>query len=286
MKKVFCAGTALLAPLGERARAAAAAGFDGLSLWAEDVERARAAGLSDADLRALFTELGLSIAELDGVSCWLPEGGGLPAFGRRAEEYFAIAQALGGRSLNVVHIFPSPAPVEVAAPAFAELCDRAAAYGLLVHLEFLPWSGIPTLKAAWDIVRSAERENGGLMLDTWHFLRSGGTLADLRSVPGEKIFGVQLADAPAAPDGMIFDETMRRRRLPGEGDGELAELVRTLDAIGCRAPLGVEVFSETLSERPVQEVAQRAAAALSAVLAAARRDGAAMGATQGGVRGD
>jgi sugar phosphate isomerase/epimerase len=162
-------------------------------------------------------------------------------------------------------------PVDVAAAAFAELCDRAASHGLLVHLEFLPWSGIPTLQAAWDIVRRADRNNGGLMLDTWHYIRSGGTLAGLREVPGEKILGVQLADAPATPDGVIFDETMRRRRLPGEGDGQLAELVRTLDAIGCHAPLGVEVFSDALAELPVQEVARRAAAALHSLLAAARR---------------
>lgn len=270
MKRVFCAGTALQSALLDRARAAAAAGFDGISLWADDVERARAEGHSDAELSTLFAELGLSIAELDGVSAWLPQDGELPAFGRRAEEFFALAKSLGGRSLNVLHIFSTPAPVEVAAPAFARLCDQAAACNLLVHLEFLPWSGIPNLQAAWEIVRQAGRENGGLMLDTWHFIRSGGSLAELRKVPGEKIFAVQLADAPAEPEGLIFDEALRKRRLPGEGEGRLAELVHTLDAMGCQAPLGVEVFSEALAELPVTEVAQRAARALENIVAASR----------------
>jgi sugar phosphate isomerase/epimerase len=270
MKLVFCAGTALKVPLAERARAAAAAGFDGISLWADDVERARADGFSDGDLRTLFAQLGLSIAELDGVSAWLPEGGALPAFGRRAEEFFAIAKALGGRSLNVMHIFATPLSIPAAATAFATLCDQAAEHGLLAHLEFLPWSGIPKLEVAWEIVRTAARDNGGLMLDSWHFVRSGGTLETLRTIPGEKIFGVQLSDAPAAPDGVIFDETLRRRRLPGEGDANLSELVRTLDAIGCRAPLGVEVFSEALSALPAAQIAQRAADATRAVLARAR----------------
>jgi len=262
---VFCAGTALRAPLAERARAAAAAGFTGISLWAEDVTRARAEGFSDGDVRALLAELGLDVAELDGVSRWLPGTGDLP-FGHRAEDLLALATTVGGRSLNVMDIMAQPVPVEVAAASFAAICDQARPQGLLVHLEFLPWSSIPDLATAWKIVRLADRDNGGLMLDTWHFLRSGGQAVELRALPGEKIFAVQLADAPAAPDGHVMDETTHRRRLPGEGDGPLADIVRTLHAIGCRAPLGVEVFSDTLSALPTDEIARRAARTTRAVL--------------------
>jgi sugar phosphate isomerase/epimerase len=258
---VFCAGTALRAPLAERARAAAAAGFDAISLWVEDVERAHAEGWSDGDLEALFGELGLTVAELDGVSRWLPGADALP-FGHRAEELFAIAERIGGRSLNVMEIFGAPVAVDEAAAAFARLCDQAREHGLLVHLESLPWSAVPTLDTAWQIVRRAERDNGGLMLDTWHFLRSGGRPEQLRELPGEKIFAVQLADAPAEPDGPLMDETLHRRLLPGPWS---AQIVRVLDEIGCRAPLGVEVFSDALAALPVEEIAQRAAAAVRAV---------------------
>jgi sugar phosphate isomerase/epimerase len=269
MKLVFCTGTAPRTPLPERARAAAAAGFDAISLWADDVENAHKAGFTDGDLRALFAELGLSIGELDGVTRWLPETGGA-GFGRKADDFFAIHAALGGRSLNVMHLFGAPIAPDVGAQAFAALCDQAREHDLLVHLEFLPWAGVPSLEAAWEIVQRADRDNGGLMLDTWHFIRSGGVPEALRKVPGDKIFAVQLADAPAAPEGAIFDETLRKRRPPGEGDGQLVELVRTLDAIGCTAPLGVEVFSERLGALPVEDIAARAMAATTAVLSAAR----------------
>ena len=144
-----------------------------------------------------------------------PRGGGSPArptsafrpnttqeriFGFGERELFAVADAVGARSLNAVDVFGGTWSLDEAAAAFAGLCDRAAEHGLLVHLEFLPWSRIPDLATAWQVVRGADRPNGGLMLDAWHYFRSGpdGTL--LRSIPGASILGVQLCDAPAAPE--------------------------------------------------------------------------------------
>jgi len=277
---VLCAGTVLRAPLAERIEAAAAAGFAAISLWPDDYKRARAAGTTDADLRAMLDHHGLAVAELDHVSRWLPGvDGALPPVGHALDDLLAIADAVGGRSVNVVELFGQRAPVEVAAAAFAGLCDRAAGHGLLVHLEFLPWSAIPDLATAWEIVRLADRPNGGLMIDSWHHLRSRQGHAALRAVPGARITGLQLSDAPAEPEGHILDETLRRRRLPGDGDGDLVELVRILDEIGCTAPVGVEVFSEELAALPAAEVARRAAQATRAVLDRARRGAAARGAS-------
>jgi sugar phosphate isomerase/epimerase len=179
---------------------------------------------------------------------------------------------VGARSINVIEITGTPVRVEVAAAAFAALCDRAGEHGLLVHLEFLPWSAIPDVTRAWEIVRLAGRDNGGLLIDTWHHIRSNQGNAALEAVPGHRIFAIQLADAPAAPEGHIFDETLRRRRLPGDGDGDLATLVALLDRSGCRAPIGVEVFSEELAAQSTFEAADRAARATRAVLNRAGRE--------------
>ncbi len=269
---VLCAGTLLGASFVERVKAASDAGFSGISLWSEDYERAKAAGLSPTDMRSMLADHGLEIAELDAVTRWLPgadrvEGG---PFDHSAEELLAIAEAVGGRSLNVVEIFGTRVPVEAAAEAFARLCDRAREHGLLVHLEFLPWSAFPDLAAAWEVVRLAGRQNGGVLLDTWHHTRSREGDAVLRAVPAKRIFALQLSDAPAEPDGEMLDETMHRRRLPGEGDGGLAEVIRTLDDLGCKAPVGVEVFSDELAALAPDDVARRTAAATRRVLASAR----------------
>jgi len=272
---VLCAGSAPAAGFVERARAAAAAGFAGLSLFADDVHRARAQGLSDADLRAVLRDHGLAVAELDPLLSWLPQpegGGGLRAEGRAfqahgEDDFYAIADALGGaRAINAVLADPPDDPGRVA-DAFAALCERAAAHGLLVTLEFLPWTRIGDAAAAARIVERAGRGNGGVMLDAWHHARSGAPHASVRAA---RVAGIQLSDAPARPEPDPIDETLHRRLLPGAGDADLVGLLRHLAAGGCRAPIGVEVFSDALAALPVDELARRAAAATRRVLAAAR----------------
>jgi sugar phosphate isomerase/epimerase len=108
------------------------------------------------------------------------------------------------------------------------------------------------------------------MLDTWHWLRGGGTLADVKALPGARVGAVQLSDAPAQAEGDPVEETLKRRRLPGLGDADLVGLVRALDEAGSRAPIGVEVFSDELAARPVGEIARRCAEATRAVLREAR----------------
>jgi sugar phosphate isomerase/epimerase len=258
---VLCAGTA-------------PAGFAGLSLFAEDVRRARAAGLADAALRAVLRDHGLAVAELDPLLTWLPGAGegGLRAEGRafRAageDDLYAIADALGGaRGINAALADP-PADLERVAGAFGALCDRAAAHGLAVSLEFLPWTHIGDAATAGWIVERAGRPNGGVMLDAWHHARSGAPHA---SIPAARVTAIQLADAPATPEPDLVDETLHRRLLPGEGAIDLPGLLRRLRAGGCAAPVGVEVFSDALASRPVAEVARAAAAAARRVLAAAR----------------
>jgi sugar phosphate isomerase/epimerase len=276
---VLCAGTLLPTGIAERAKAAQAAGYTGVSLWMADVHRARAEGMRDADIRALLDDHGLEIAELDCLTSWLP-GSGPPADApfevddaMRAsdEEFFAIAESIGGRSVNIAEIWGSTTTLDAAVEAFARLCDRAAEHGLLVHLEFLPWSAFPNVNAAWEVVRVADRPNGGLIIDSWHCARSATTLEDIAAIPGERVFAVQLSDAlpDASPD--VTDETMHARLLPGEGAAHVVEIVQTLDAIGCTAPIGVEVFSDALWAMDPGDAALASYAATERVLSEAAR---------------
>lgn len=278
---VLCAGTLATAGLRERAEAAAAAGFTGISLFASDMERARAEGLSDADVRALLGDLGLAVAELDPLLAWLPgaeRAPGLTEEGRlflryREADFYALADTLGARSLNVVALAEPPLPFEAIAEAFAALCDRAASHGLLVHLEWLPWTPVGDLGAAAEIVRLADRPNGGIMLDAWQHFRAGGDAASLRVLPAGRVLAVQLCDAPATPEADPIAETLRRRLLPGEGDIDLVAILRWLREVGSTAPIGVEVFSEKLAALPAREAARRAAEAARRVLAQAAAEG-------------
>ncbi len=78
-------------------------------------------------------------------------------------------------------------------------------------------------------------------------------------MPIERILAVQLSDAPTEAEPDPVAETLNRRRLPGDGDIDLPELIRTLRDGGSRAPFGVEIFATDLSALPPTEVARRCA---------------------------
>ncbi len=253
---VLCSGTLPRdVSFGERVDAAVAGGFRGISLWGRDYERARADGLSDADIRAVLADNGLEVAELDPAWWWLPgasevsipeSADTMRVFRYGEKEMFAIADAVRARSINATDVFGGSWDVDDAAAAFAALCDRAAEHGLLVHLEGLPWSRIPDVRAAWEIVRRADRANGGIVVDAWHFFRAGTDFGALAGVPGDKVLGIQLDDGPAQPEDNLLRATLHDRLLPGDGQFDLLTLLSTLRAIDAVAPIGVEVFSDAL----------------------------------------
>jgi sugar phosphate isomerase/epimerase len=107
------------------------------------------------------------------------------------------------------------------------------------------------------------------MFDTWHHFRGPVGDAELASqVPIETILAVQLDDAPARAEADLVQETLNRRRVPGEGDIDLPGILRILRDGGSPAPLGVEVFCEELLALPSDEVAVRCAEGVRKALAA------------------
>lgn len=272
---VFCAGTLLKGSLRDILVAARAGGFRGVSLWPHHVAGARAEGLSDADLRGLLSDHGVVPLEVEPVLSWLPAGSLPPQLqrlvGPAPEEFFALAEALGAPSVLAVDGFGCSASRPAIVEAFAALCEAAASRGLGVKLEFTPWSAIPDAKTAHEIARASGADNAGLVIDSWHHFRGANDLSQIAALSGELVQGVQLNDASAAPSGEpLGQESMHARRLPGAGDIDLVGLVRTLDAIGCRAPLGAEVFSDALDGLPAEEVGRRVGDAMRALLATAR----------------
>jgi sugar phosphate isomerase/epimerase len=268
---VLCAGSVLQVPFMERLPLAAASGFTGVSMLESDYTGARAKGYSDADLRAALAAHGLEIAELDALTRWLPVAESFVSeewattFGE--SDFYAIADSVGARSINLVDLGKdTELSLDVAAEAFAGVCDRAGEHGLLVHIEFLPWSSIPTLERAWEIVREAGRANGGVLLDTWHFLRSGGTPESLPLLPAARVFALQISDAPAQAEPDPLEETMKRRLLPGQGAARVREVVDILVEGGCTAPVGVEVFSTEQMALPADHAISRVAQASRAAL--------------------
>src|SRR5262249_5675376 len=182
-----------------------------------------------------------------------------------------VAGAVEVRSVRRAEGRGPPLPADGAAEAFAALCDRAAERGLLVHIEFWPGSALDLATAA-SVVASANRPNGGLLVDTWHLVRTRGGTELLRGIPGDRIMAVQGGGLPPVgePEADYPTAAPTPRLPPGEGALDRPGLVRLLDARGALAPIGVEVCSERLAAEPPETVARRAGDAVRALLAAAR----------------
>jgi sugar phosphate isomerase/epimerase len=181
-----------------------------------------------------------------------------------------MAAAVGARTVTLVELQGIDVDVDRAAAGFAHVCDIAAEHDLLVALEFGPWGGVPTLERALDVVRATDRPNASLLVDAWHFFRSGGTLADLAAVPKALIGDVQIDDGPLHAEPDLWDETTHRRLVPGEGEFDLVGFLDTLTDVGYDGPLGVEVLSNELNRLPADEIVRRCAEGTRAVVEQAR----------------
>lgn len=216
--------------VAEVAEAAVAAGYRSVSAWQHH-------------LPALATA-GLSVAMIEAALAW-GNGDAQTAAAEAERMAEAVARHDAGLLLAVC-LEPELADPVAARANLAALAAAVADAGGAVCVEFLPWSGIPDLATAWQLVEPVD--GVGLLLDTWHWVRQpGGPDLDLLArIPGERIGCVQLCDvAPVAgPDPMA--EAMSARLLPGDGVVDFASVVGVLDAIGARPVVATEVFNPAL----------------------------------------
>lgn len=256
----------------ERIEAAGAGGFGSVSLFPSDCATPRRA----RETRCQIEAGGLDVGPLDPCVGWqageptrIRANDGLDAmldFGE--EEFFAIAAALEVTSVTAIQASRRRYALEESIGAFRRLCARAADHGIRVHLEFMPLSGIPDLATAWRIVEGAGCANGGLVFDTWHYMRGARDARLLQEIPGERIFELQISDAAEEGGQASIKETMTARRLPSEHSGALRDIVGVLLAKEGVGRLGIEVMStEMWSTFSAEELGRQCGASLEGLLA-------------------
>jgi sugar phosphate isomerase/epimerase len=181
------------------------------------------------------------------------------------EGFLEVSARLGAKNVLVMSAEPDEART---LERFGDLCDRAAAYGLQVCLEFAVYTGVRTLAHAAEMVARSKRPNASVLIDALHFSRSGGLPAHVPQVDPSLLRYAQLCDAvaemPAPTDTpALIREARTGRLLPDEGALPLRELVAALPA---GIPLAIEAPVRAAAALPAVERARRAHAALTALL--------------------
>jgi sugar phosphate isomerase/epimerase len=245
--------------LRTRAEAVAGAGFTGIGFTIDDLDAA-AGTYRLPEVKAICTDLGLVHIEVELLENWWTTGDVRRVSDRTRMSLLAAAEALEARQVKIgpdcERIDGAVAPlvdVEHWAAELHRLAGQAADVGTRVALEPLPFSNITDFRLAAELVAAADHPAAGLVVDIWHLEFGPSTLADLAAVPGDKVFVVELNDAPALQSTDLFHETIHRRVLFGDGVFDVAGFITTLQHIGFRGPWGVEIISDAHRARPLPE---------------------------------
>ncbi len=217
-------------------------------------------------MRTWHTDRGLAVPVVESLIGW--EGGDEGAIREQCGATFEVATFYGAEAVAGVVMSPE-IDRAAAVRGLALLGEMGADRGLKVCIEWLPWTGLATIRDAWALVQEAGRDNVGLVFDTWHWLRQpGGPDPDtLRQIPGDRIHCVQLDDTTATSDAEdLMMESMTTRLLPGDGDVDWPNVLSLLDEIGADPIWAPEVFNVGLLEQGPVEMATRIAAATRKVL--------------------
>jgi 4-hydroxyphenylpyruvate dioxygenase len=216
----------------DKLTAAAAAGFNGIEIGEQDF---LAHGGTPAEIGRIVRDHGLDAVLLDLFVAFegLPQHLRRKAF-ERIERRFEQMVELGA-NLMLIASTEDPAAlggVDRMATDFAELGECAAKHGLRVGYEANAWGRhISDYRDAWEVVRRAAHPAVGLVLDSFHILARGLSPEGIRAIPGDRIFHVQLADAPKIDMDLKY-KSRRFRTLPGEGDLPLVDFLRAVAATG------------------------------------------------------
>ncbi|MBY4213055.1 TIM barrel protein [Rhodococcus fascians] len=238
------ATVSLSGSLDEKMRAIAEAGFDGFEVFEPDL-------ISSPDLPADIAkkaaDLGLT------VDLYQPfrdaDSDDPDQFARnlvRAERKFDVMEQLGC-DLLLVCSSPLAGAVredDMLIEQMATLAERAHRRGLRLAYEALAWgSHVDTYRHAWDIVRQVDHPALGTCLDSFHILSRGDDPSGIREIPGEKIFFLQLADAPHLVMD-VLQWSRHHRCFPGQGNFDLATFGADVVASGYTGPWSLEIFND------------------------------------------
>lgn len=168
-----------------------------------------------------------------------------------------VGQKIGCKNIVVVPLvgpekFTKTQIRESSINVLTELAGIAKPYGVRLAVEFVghPQCTINTFGQAYDIVKAVDKDNVGLVLDTFHFHAMGSRIEDLQKADGSKIFILHINDTEDFPIGILTDVD---RLWPGEGVIDLDSILSTLKDIGYSDVVSIELFRPEYYELEIQE---------------------------------
>jgi 2-keto-myo-inositol isomerase len=255
--------TTMQADLAADFHAANAAGFDYLEIWAAKL-RTFLHHRTSRELIELIAKTGvppLSINSIEHVS--FRDEHAYRSIKDQCAELSHIAAKIKCPYVVVVPgTLPDPGATraEVIAESvrvLTELCEIAARHDVALAFEFLgqPDCSVPTLDLAHEIVRTANRPNLGLVIDSFHFYAGGSTIEMIEALDPNLIYVFHINDSENLPREQLLD---KHRLLPGLGILPLREMIAAFRKIGYDKVASVEIFRPEYWEKDPFDLARDA----------------------------
>ncbi|MBL7260007.1 sugar phosphate isomerase/epimerase and 4-hydroxyphenylpyruvate domain-containing protein [Paractinoplanes lichenicola] len=267
MTRTSIATVCLSGTLEDRLEAAAAAGFDAVEIFENDLI---ASSDSPEDIRRRVADLGLTI------DLYQPfrdaEAAPPPRFAAVERRFRAKLDLMARLGTDTILVCSSVAPDTVdddalAADQLRHLATLAAERGMRIAYEALAWGRhVSTWEHSWEIVRRADHPALGLCLDSFHVLAHTEAYGEIAALPGDRVFFLQLADAPRL-DMDVLQWSRHHRLFPLQGRLDLAGFTRAVLATGYAGPLSLEVFNDVFRQADPHRTAVDARRSLIALAA-------------------
>ena len=234
--------------LEEKLRAAARAGFDGVEIFEQDLV---VSPDSPEAIATLAADLGLSLdlyqpfRDLEGV-----DEAQFQKNLKRAETKFQLMARLGIDTMLLCSNVGTATIADdgVVVEQLRRLGDLAESHRVNIAYEALAWGRfVSEYDHAWDLVKAADHPRIGTCLDSFHILSRSTDLSRIAEIPGDKIFFLQLADAPALTMD-VLSWSRHHRVFPGEGAWDLSGFLTRIAATGYAGPVSLEVFNDSFRQ--------------------------------------
>lgn len=241
--------------LKEKMQACAIAGFDGIEIFEQDLVTS---ALSPEDIRKMAADLGLGLdlyqpfRDFDSVPPEL-----LKENLRRAGAKFELMSRLG---MDTILVCSNVATAEIdddglRAGQLAQLAQLAGEHGVKVAYEALAWGKyVNDYEHAHRLVEMVDHPNLGTCLDSFHILSRDWDTAPIEAFEADKIFFVQVADAPKLSMD-VLSWSRHYRVFPGEGQFELAKFMGHVVRAGYSGPVSLEIFNDVFRQSDVERTA-------------------------------
>ena len=249
------ATVSLSGTLKEKMQACAIAGFDGIEIFEQDLVTSP---LSPGQVRTMAADLGLGLdlyqpfRDFDSVTPDL-----LKANLRRAEAKFKLMARLG---MDTILVCSNVATATIdddglRAEQLAQLANLAGDHGVKVAYEALAWGKyVNDYEHAYRLVEMVDHPNLGTCLDSFHILSRDWDTSHIEAFNPEKIFFVQVADAPKLSMD-VLSWSRHYRVFPGEGQFELAKFMGHVVRAGYTGPVSLEIFNDVFRQSDVERTA-------------------------------